>query len=53
MADPELNPKYPASESQIENDLNIKEKFKKKYIDIILAFFVIQSLLALQMGLTI
>ena len=40
MADPELNPKYPASETQIENDLKIKEKFKRKYIDIILAFFV-------------
>jgi hypothetical protein len=28
MADPELNPKYPATDSQIENDLNIKEGLK-------------------------
>ena len=48
-----INTKEENEMNQIENDLNIKEKFKKKYIDIILAFFVIQSVLALQMGLTI
>jgi hypothetical protein len=53
LADPELNPKYPVSESQIENDLILKEIYKNKLIDIILAFFVIQTILALQMGVTI
>ncbi len=53
MADPELSPKYPASDSQIENDLILKEKYKNKLIDIILTFFVAQTVLALQMGITI
>ena len=47
MADPELSPKYPASDSQIENDLILKEKYKNKLIDIILTFFVAQTVLAL------
>lgn len=53
MADPELSPKYPASDSQIENDLILKEKYKNKLIEIILTFFVAQTVLALQMGITI
>jgi len=47
MADPEINPKYPASENQIENDLILKEKYKNKLIDAILTFYVVQTVLAL------